>query len=387
MIKDVRLIRIVNSKGGDAVLVKLATGKGSFRASAPSGTSAGKNEARDLPFRSVAKAFPELRKRLIGRQEDFREIDAFLKESDGTGNFSRIGGNLATALSVATARAQTEGCLWRLEGLKGEHVFPVPLSNIVGGGAHGGGSEWQEFLVIPSRLRNPYEAKMAVFEAWSAVGEALKDRKVLTGRNIENAWTSSLSFERTLEFLSATLEGFHVRLGVDVAASTLWDGKSYRYRDGKLSPAQQLDLVLEAAEKHKLYYIEDPFHEEAFSSFAVLRKKARALVAGDDLFCTNPARFGQGLGFGCASGVIVKPNQAGTLTDALEVARLARQNGVVPVASHRSGETEDTWLADLGIAFGCPLIKIGCLGADLPKHNRLIELWDEVPGNRMADLP
>jgi enolase len=387
MIRDLRLFRIFNSKGEDSVMVKLFTDKGVFPASVPSGTSAGKNEARELPFPKVKKSFSEIRKLLAGREEDFREADSLLREHDRTGNFSGVGGNLATAISIAVARAQAGGKLWSLSGIRSSHHFPLPLSNIIGGGVHHGGSEWQEFLVIPYRIRNPYEAKQAVIEVWSAVGEELRKRKKLLGRNIENAWMSPMDFEDTLEFLSEASAGWHVRLGVDIAASSFWDGKAYKYRRKSLSPVEQLELVLEMAGRFRLYYIEDPFHEEAFSSFSVLRKKAKALVVGDDLFCTSPARLAKGIEMGSASGVIIKPNQVGTLSDCEKVVEMARRKCMVPVVSHRSGETEDTWLADLGILFSSPLIKIGCLGADLPKHNRLIELWEEVPDNRMADLP
>ncbi len=386
MIRDLKLLRVVNSKGKDSVMVKLFTDKGVFSASVPSGTSTGRNEARNLPFPKLKQAFAEIRKHLVGRKEDFQEVDSFLREHDKTRNFSKLGGNLTTAISIAAARAQSGGDLWRLFGLK-DHPFPIPVSNIIGGGAHGGGSEWQEFLVIPYRFREPYEALETVIEVWSTAGEELKRRGKLIGRNIENAWMTPMDFEDTLEFLSSVSHGWHVKLGIDIAASFLWNGKTYKYRRKTLTPADQLELVLETARDYKLYYIEDPFHEDAFTSFSVLRKRAKALVTGDDLFCTNPERFGKGMELNSASGVIIKPNQVGTLSDSKRVADMAHENGIVPVVSHRSGETEDTWLSDLGILFRAPLIKIGCLGADLPKHNRLIELWEEIPNNRMADLP
>jgi len=392
MITDLRLFRILNSKGEASVKALMKTDSGSFSASVPSGTSKGSNEAKELDFAKIRKAFPKLRQKLIGLPEDSERMDRLLISSDGTRNFSKIGGNLSLALSVAAARAQAKGELWKLHGLRESQIFPLPAGNVIGGGSHGGGTDWQEFLLIPHMAKNPAEAIENLVEAWQAIGSELGKKKLLAGRNYENAWMASLNEGKTLDFLSAIAEDWHMRMGVDFAASSLWNGKSYVYKKSrkKLSTDQQLELVKETAEKYRLWYLEDPFHENGFASFKALTRELgnKCLVVGDDLYCTQMRRLENGIQERATNGIIIKPNQVGTLSQAGQVVSLAQTHDITPVVSHRSGETEDDWIADLAILWNAPLIKTGIMGMErLAKHNRLIQLWEEVPSPKMAEMP
>jgi enolase len=392
MITDLRLFPAINSKGETCVKIILTCDSISYSASVPSGTSKGANEAKEMAFEKVRRLFPKVRQKLVGMEEDSQKMDRLLLAIDRTKNFGSIGGNLALAISIAAAKAQSCGDLWKLDGLKESQIFPIPLGNVIGGGAHGGGTDWQEFLLIPHLAKTPLEAIESLVNAWYAIGDELRSRKLLEGRNYENAWMSSLNEEKTLDFLSAIAEDWNMRIGVDFASSSFWNGKSYVYKKSgkKLDTDQQLELVKDFAERYKIWYLEDPFHENGFASFKALTRElgSKHLVGGDDLYCTQLRRLEKGVMEKASNGIIIKPNQVGTLFQAGLVTSLAHKHGIVPVVSHRSGETDDRWLADLGILWNAPLIKTGVMGMErLAKHNRLIQLWEEVPNPRMAEMP
>jgi enolase len=392
MIRNLRIYSVFNSKYMPAVMVKVQTDDGFYSASVPSGTSRGMHEARELPVQKARKAFSKIRPVLIGRDErDWRGIDDLLLELDGTACFSKAGGNLSLAISLACARAALGGELWKMHKPRMGMEFPIPVANIIGGGAHGGGTDWQEFLVIPHHAKSPAEAMEAVISIWSLVGEEVRKKGLLLGRNVENAWMTKLDDLKTLDMLSDFADDWKVKMGIDLAASRLWNGRSYAYRKlGKsLAPAQQVDFVEEIAEKYKLYYLEDPVQENAFRQSMILnhRMGKDRIVIGDDLYCTSPSRLRTGIKNKSGNGIIVKPNQAGTLSLADQVVRIAKENDIVIVPSHRSGETQDNWLADLAVAWGAPFIKSGVKEFDMTKMNRLIELWEEIPDVKMAGLP
>ena len=389
MITNLKIFSCLTSKGTKTLHVKVYTEKGEFSASIPSGTSKGKNECIELSLEKIKQIFPEVKKRLIGEEEDYQKTDSILKEIDGTERFEKIGGNLSLGISIAVARAQTEGNLWRLKALK-KHRFPLPLSNIIGGGVHGGKTTWQEFLLLPVKVRNPYDAARNLIDVWKIVGEELGRKELLLGRNIENAWMCKIDEFKVLDFLSDIAKEWDMKLGVDIAASGFWTGKAYRYKslNKTLTPEEHFNMISEIIEKYNLYYIEDPFHEEDFESFSELTRKFKnRLIVGDDIFCTNLKRLKKGIEIKSGTGAIIKPNQNGTLSDTENVVNLAKENRIVPVASHRSGETEDPWLSDLSLIWETPIIKIGVLNPDLPKQNRLFVLWEETPEQEMNKLP
>lgn len=389
MIKNLKLYRIFNSWGHPTVMVKIITDSGTYAASVPSGTSKGSHEAREMPSERVAKIFSKIRPMFIGLDEkDPSLADRRLKEIDSTQGFQKIGENLALAISIAFARAHTDNELWKLVGGKG--LFPIPMGNVIGGGLHAGGTDWQEFLIIPHFSRNPREAVETMVEIWKSVGEDLKDKKLLTGKNVENAWTSRMDDFKTLEYLHDISLDWNVKIGIDFASSSLWNGKEYVYKKSrkKLKPGEQIELIKEITKEYKIYYLEDPLHQDGFTSFMRLTNELKgALITGDDLYCTSPERLRKGLRCKSTNSIIIKPNQIGTLTDTWETVKLARKHKMVIVPSHRSGETSDDWIADLSITWSAPLIKSGITGSDMPKLNRLIELWEEIPDSRMSPLP
>ncbi len=391
MIHNIKLYKSFNFWGDETLEVKIFTENGEYTANVPAGTSKGKAEAKSVPFRKAKQVFSEIRSQLIAKDEnDWRRIEAMLLRMDGTENFSNIGGNLALALGIAAAKAATGNKLWKITG-RFPSAFPCPLSNMIGGGKHHGHSDWQEFLLLPARAKSPAEALKIVVDAWKVIGEELKEKKILLGRNLENAWMAGLDNFKTLDFLSDIAADYNMKIGIDFAASSFWTGKGYKYKTEKktLSKEGHFNLVLEAAKKYRIYYLEDPFHENDFKSFRNLTEELgkKALVVGDDIYSTNPKRLGTGIKNSSSNGIIIKPNQIGSLNLTERVVEIAKRNSITIIPSHRSRETHDTWLSDLAVAWEAPLIKISATGADIPKHNRLIELWEEIPNARMSDLP
>ncbi|MEE9323842.1 MAG: hypothetical protein V3U72_04855, partial [Candidatus Aenigmarchaeota archaeon] len=300
MIKDVRVYSVYNSKGKHALKVKIQTADTFFTASIPSGTSKGKNEAKDIPMKKILEVFPKVRKNIIGLDEtDWVTADQIIEQIDNSKDYRNIGISLALGISIAIAKASTNNELWRLRGAKTMYRFPFPIGNVIGGGAHGGKTTWQEFLILPYKAKNPIEATNINYEVWKVIGEELKKRKWLLGRNMENAWCSNLDDLKTLDFLSSVAEDFEVKLGIDFAASSFWNGEKYVYKSLKrgLTPEKQIDAVERVAKVYNLYYLEDPLHEEDFEGFAELSSRLYGrLVVGDDLYCTNTERVKRGIG-------------------------------------------------------------------------------------------
>jgi enolase len=392
MIRNLKMYPIFTSKGLPTVKVKVFTDSGNFSASVPSGTSRGRYEAVELPVARVLRFFSNVRPHFIGRDEkNWASIDETLEKLDGTEDFRNLGENLALGISLAVAKAAKKSELWKLDNPGLTATFPIPMGNAIGGGVHGGGADWQEFLLIPWRAKSPYEAVESLTSAWLSLGEGLREKGLLFGRNIENAWMARLDNEKTLELLSNYAEDWNMKLGVDFAASELWNGKVYKYQRVKheMKPGKHLEFVEEMAKTYNVYLLEDPLHQDDFRQHAVLTHAlgSKCLVVGDDLYSTNLERLKQGIKNKSTNSIIIKPNQTGTLSRTRKVVNLAKKSDHVIIPSHRSGETEDDWLADLSITWEAPLIKVGVSGLDIPKLNRLLELWEEIPKVKMASLP
>lgn len=409
VIEDVIARKIFNSRGEETIEVDIITTGGFGRASAPSGASRGKAEVTPYPKGGVEEAIKKVEQviapELIGLNADNQEeIDSILHSLDGTKNFSNIGGNTAFAISLAAAdaAANTYGLpLFQYLGGYYAKQLPYPLGNVLSGGKHarGKGPEIQEFLSLPLEAPSFLEAQKANALVHERIKELLekKDKTFTGGKSDEGAWTCSLSNDKALEIVSEACErtseevGFKCRVGLDVAASTFWNPKKkrYVYKNKSLDPDEQLEYILDLIRTYNLAYVEDPFHEEDFKSFAELTRKVKGcLVCGDDLFVTNPKRLQKGVKMGSANAIIIKVNQIGTLTDAWETIKNAKEANYTPVISHRSGDTTDQHIAHLAIGMSCPIIKTGVVeGARIAKLNELIRIEEMLEGRAlMAQL-
>jgi enolase len=411
VIEDIIARKVFNSRGEETIEVDVVTNSGFGRASAPAGESRGKAEVTYYPHGGVDEAVRKVEEliapELVGLNADFQEeIDKTLHEIDNTKDFRIIGGNTAFAVSLANAEAAANSYglpLFQYLGGYSARELPYPLGNVISGGRHTSGKspDIQEFLVLPHGAESFSEAAGANVKVHRKVGEILrkKDKLFNNGRSDEGAWTANITNLEALEVLARACEevsnevNFNCSPGIDVAASTIWNSKNKKYvyqREGKeLDSGEQLEFIRQLVEKYHLAYVEDPFHEEDYESFAELTGKLKnCLVCGDDLFATNNERLVQGVRIHAANAIIIKVNQVGTLTDALETIETAKRAGYIPVVSHRSGDTCDWHIAHLAVAFKCPIIKTGVVeGARIAKINELIRV-EEFLGDRakMAEI-
>ena len=394
-VKEASVRVVLNSKAEPTLEVELRGAGWAVRASSPSGTSAGSHEAQAWPRagtvdEAVRVSAEKLRKEvfpeIVGRDVEPAEVDGIIEEVDGTPRLERIGGNAALALSTAAVKAfaweQGVPLFEAVGEAFGFEPGPVkPLENFIGGGAHGGASDIQEYLVAVE-TGDMREDVLTLSWAYRETRKLLEERDpwfegALT---LESAYVSGLKTDGVFEVLGAVREalesaGYRVFLGADVAANELWDGEKYVWRkEGlELSPEEQGEFLRTLAGRYGLYYLEDPFHEDAFEDFRGLQGRTEAVVTGDDLFATNPARLERGEGIG---GVIIKPNQAGTLSRAVEAVRSARERGMVVTVSHRSGETDDPFLAHFAVGVGADFAKVGAAGIRTVKLNELLRIGE-----------
>jgi enolase len=411
VIEDVIARKVFNSRGEETIEVDVITTSGFGRASAPAGESRGKAEVVYYPKGGVDEAIKRVEElvspELVGLNADFQEeIDKTLHRIDNTKDFRIIGGNTAFAVSLANAEAAANSYglpLFQYLGGYAAHELPYPLGNVISGGKHTSGKspDIQEFLALPYGASSFLEAATANIKIHRKVKENLKRRDKLfgSGRSDEGAWIANITDEEAFEIMTSACEevsnelGFKCGFGVDVAASSLWNAKRKKYvyerNEKELDSDEQLEFVKQLIEKYHLVYVEDPFHEEDYESFAELTKKVKnCLICGDDLFVTNSERLTQGIKMRAANAIIIKVNQVGTLTDALETIETAKRAGYVPVMSHRSGDTCDWHIAHLAVAFKCSIIKTGIVeGARIAKINELLRI-EEFLGERakMAEL-
>jgi len=337
-------------------------------------------------------------KELIGMDVfDQEGIDRRLREIDGTENFSNIGGNFAITASLACAKcaAQILGVpLYKYVGGLFSSELPYPLGNVIGGGVHAPGStSIQEFLVIPVGAKTFFEAQRTNALIHKTLKRLFGERNIFAAKGDEGAWAAKISDEQALELLSEAIgivkdeTGVDVKIGLDFAATELWDGERYVYRDKRLSPEEQISFVAELVDRYDIIYVEDPLHENDFEGFAELTKQIgrKCMVCGDDIFVTNIRRIKKGIEVGAANTVLIKPNQIGTLTDTFKAVKLAKDSGYRVVVSHRSGESEDETIAHLSVAFNATLIKTGVVGGErIAKLNELIRIEDEMKWPKMV---
>lgn len=392
-IEEITLRTILDSRGNETVEADIYTSRGFGRAAAPSGASTGTYEAKVRPPReAIENAREHLIPSLIGEDAcDQITFDALLREIDGTPYFSSIGANVAVALSLACAKAAASSLdleVFRYLGGAFASETPLPLGNIIGGGAHApNATSIQEFLVVATGASGATEAVFVNAAVHKTVKKILQAQGKLSGKGDEGAWAPAITDAEAFEILGEAIGAIsdemnvEIRMGIDMAATELWDGEHYRYRDAVQNRDDQIAYVADLVDRYNLVYVEDPFFEEDFEAFASLTEEVgdRCLVCGDDLFVTNVERIIQGIETGAANCVLIKPNQIGTLTDTFEAIRLADENGLETVMSHRSGETTDATIAHLGTAFGCIFLKTGVVGGErIAKLNELIRIEELI---------
>ncbi len=392
-IEAVRLRRILDSRGNATVEADIWTTTGYGRSAAPSGASTGTYEAKVRPvMEAIRDAEQELLPELIGRDAaDQPGFDRAIRDLDGTPDLSKVGANVAVALSLANARAAATSMdmeLFRYLGGCFAGETPFPLGNVIGGGAHAlNATDIQEFLVVPTGAPTAEDGVFANAAVHRKVKELLVAMGKGSGKGDEGAWAPAIddltAFETVHQAVTAVSDevGFSINVGIDVAASELWKDGVYRYKDGDRTTEEQIAYIAELVDRYDLIYVEDPLHEEEFEGFADLSEQIadRCLVCGDDIFVTNPERIMRGVELGSANCVLIKPNQIGTLTDTWEAIELAHTHGLDTVMSHRSGETTDTTIAHLGTAFGCIFLKTGAVGGErIAKLNELIRIEEQL---------
>jgi len=378
VINEVSAKSILDSRKEKTISVSIKTNVGRFSASAPSGKSKGKYEAKQYKksieedIKTIKKFSDYFSEDAIECFDDLRRIEDIIKE--------HVGANPLVALEYATLKAlakENKKQIWELVN-PSVKKFPRLVGNSIGGGMHSKGnrkSDFQEFLIIPNSksVKESFDkdkkAKEKLKEILEKVDEEFKGEK-----NDENAWMTSLGDKETLDVLTK----IKIPLGIDVAASSFYKRKKYSYKNPmiKRTGEEQLDYLSNLIKNFSLGYIEDPFGEEEFESFAKLLKKfPDRLIVGDDLIVTNSKRLDKAIKMKSVNAVIVKPNQCGSLLEVKRVCELAKKNDIKLVFSHRSGETDEKTLADLAFGFGADFFKCGITGKEREaKLKRLIEI-------------
>ena len=398
---------ILDSRGNPTVEVVLTTDEGyQFLGQVPSGASTGAFEAverRDGDkgrylgkgvSQAAAAVAEELSEKIEGMDvTDQRAIDLAMIDADGTDNKGKIGANAILGVSIAVAKAaaaEAELPLYRYVGGPNAHVLPVPMMNILNGGSHADSNvDIQEFMIAPIGAPTFVEAVRMGAEVYHNLKKVLHDRGLATGLGDEGGFAPNLESNRAaLDLIIEAIEkagytpGKDVALALDVAASEFFEDGSYLFEGEKKSAEDMIAYYSELVDAYPLVSIEDPLDEEDWDGWVAITEKLgkKVQLVGDDLFVTNPVRLGKGIENGAANALLVKVNQIGTLTETFEAVDLATRNGFSSMMSHRSGETEDTTIADLAVALGTGQIKTGApaRGERVNKYNQLIRIEDEL---------
>ena len=394
IIKDIKLRKIIDSRGNSTVEADISTNDGFGRAAAPAGASTGTFEAQAWPENNVDLGISNARKKLIPLltgipANDQKAFDDIIKNEDGTKNLQNVGGNISVALSLACAKAAADSKnipLFEHVSKTKSYSIPAPMSNVLGGGAHAiGGTDIQEYLVtsFDNDVNTAIETNAAVHKE---VAKILKEKfpNIALGKGDEGAWVAPLENVEALELVTKAVDnvnketGVEIRTGLDVAASEFYKNGKYVYKEQTLTPEEQVDFMLGLIEEYDLHSVEDPLDQNDFQSWASLTDQTDSLIIGDDLYVTNSERLKQGIDMKSTNSILIKPNQIGTLTDTVKTVELAKNSDMATVISHRSGETTDTSIAHLGVAFESHAIKTGIMGGErIAKLNELVRISEK----------
>ena len=394
IIKDIKLRKIIDSRGNSTVEADISTNDGFGRAAAPAGASTGTFEAQAWPENNVDLGISNARKKLIPLltgipANDQKAFDDIIKNEDGTKNLQNVGGNISVALSLACAKAAADSKnipLFEHVSKTKSYSIPAPMSNVLGGGAHAiGGTDIQEYLVtsFDNDVNTAIETNAAVHKE---VAKILKEKfpNIALGKGDEGAWVAPLENVEALELVTKAVDNVHketgveIRTGLDVAASEFYKNGKYVYKEQTLTPEEQVDFMLGLIEEYDLHSVEDPLDQNDFQSWASLTDQTDSLIIGDDLYVTNSERLKQGIDMKSTNSILIKPNQIGTLTDTVKTVEMAKNSDMATVISHRSGETTDASIAHLGVAFESHAIKTGIMGGErIAKLNELVRISEK----------
>jgi enolase len=407
VIEQIAAREILDSRGNPTVEVEVALDDGSAaRAAVPSGASTGEHEAVELRdggeryggkgvSKAVEAVLDEIAPAVIGlNADDQRLVDQALLDLDGTPDKSRLGANAILGVSLAVAKAAAEAAglpLFRYIGGPNAHVLPVPMMNIVNGGAHADtGVDVQEFMVAPIGAPTFKESLRWGAEVYHSLKSVLKKQGLATGLGDEGGFAPDIpGTKAALDLISTAIEGAGFKLGsdialaLDVAATEFYtEGTGYAFEKQNRTAEQMTAFYAELLDAYPLVSIEDPLSEDDWDGWVALTTAIgdRVQIVGDDLFVTNPERLEEGIDKGAANALLVKVNQIGTLTETLDAVALAHSSGYRTMMSHRSGETEDTTIADLAVAVGSGQIKTGAPARSerVAKYNQLLRIEEAL---------
>jgi enolase len=406
-IEAINAREILDSRGNPTVEVEVLLEDGSFaRAAVPSGASTGAFEAVELRDgdaaryggkgveRAVQGVLDEIYPAVVGEDaSDQRLIDQAMIDLDATPNKARLGANALLGVSLAVAKAAAESAelpLFRYLGGPNAHTLPVPMMNILNGGAHADSNvDIQEFMIAPIGAASFREALRWGAEVYHALKSVLKEQGLNTGLGDEGGFAPSLPSNRdALDLILVAIKkagyepGRDIALALDVAASEFYKDGAYQFEGKSRSASEMTDYYAELVDAYPLVSIEDPLFEDDWDGWKILTERlgTKVQIVGDDLFVTNPERLARGIAGGQANALLVKVNQIGTLTETFDAVQLAHRNGYRCMMSHRSGETEDTTIADLAVAVDCGQIKTGAPARSdrVAKYNQLLRIEEEL---------
>ena len=413
-IEDVTAIEVLDSRGNPTVKATVALSDGTVASAiVPSGASTGKREALELRdkderycgkgvLKAVENVNSQIAEVVIGLDAfDQKALDDEMRELDGTDNYSNLGANAVLGVSMAVARAAAKSLdvpLYRYLGGANASVLPVPMFNIINGGAHANNSvDFQEFMIMPFGFDKFSDALRAATEIYHTLKGLLNAAGHSTAVGDEGGFAPNLNDnEEPIKLIMQAIEkagykaGEQIKLALDVAASELYENGKYKLEGKEFSSEELIERYAQLCEKYPIFSIEDGLSEDDWAGWAKLTSKlgSKVQLVGDDLFVTNEKILREGIAKGVANAILIKPNQIGTVSQTMQTIRLAQRKGYRCVMSHRSGESEDSFIADFAVAMNTGQIKTGATSRSErnAKYNRLLEIereTDEFLGNQI----
>ncbi|EMG29782.1 phosphopyruvate hydratase [Campylobacter showae] len=413
-IEDVTAIEVLDSRGNPTVKATVALSDGTVASAiVPSGASTGKREALELRdkderycgkgvLKAVENVNSQIAEAVIGLDAfDQKALDDEMRELDGTDNYSNLGANAVLGVSMAVARAAAKSLdvpLYRYLGGANASVLPVPMFNIINGGAHANNSvDFQEFMIMPFGFEKFSDALRAATEIYHTLKGLLNAAGHSTAVGDEGGFAPNLNDnEEPIKLIMQAIEkagykaGEQIKLALDVAASELYENGKYKLEGKEFSSEELIERYAQLCEKYPIFSIEDGLSEDDWAGWAKLTSRlgSKVQLVGDDLFVTNEKILREGIAKGVGNAILIKPNQIGTVSQTMQTIRLAQRKGYRCVMSHRSGESEDSFIADFAVAMNTGQIKTGATSRSErnAKYNRLLEIereTDEFLGNQI----